>query len=214
MLIAKKKYWLITIVISGTVSRYQSNSCSVWCTCIQIRARLGHLLTVGAFALFILYLTRWSRRRGWGKEIVKGTHQSGVISRAHLGLPRYFSAGLRGKETEGQDTRGRKIKLPRNATPTGAGCAREFQVNELICIKNEDSDDDGGYAPNDDRDDALSRECESLPCRAVRRASNERSWVRCNGSWSFYKFVQAVVSYRLWAIYEWIFHTYVNSLHF
>lgn len=77
-----------------------------------------------------------------------------MILRAYLGLPRYFFAKLRGKETGGQDTRGRKIKLSRNATPVGAECTREFRVNELICIENEDLDDDGGYAPDDDRDDA------------------------------------------------------------
>lgn len=38
--------------------------------------------------------------------------------------------------------------------PAGEGRAREFRVNELICIENEDSDDDGGYAPDDDLDDA------------------------------------------------------------
>lgn len=39
-----------------------------------------------------------------------------------------------------------------------AGRAREFRVNELICIENEDSlsDDDGGYAPDDDLDDAAA----------------------------------------------------------
>lgn len=79
-----------------------------------------------------------------------------MISRAHLGLPRYFFVELRGKETGGRDTRGRKIKLSRNATSVGAECAREFRVNELICIENEDLDDDGGYAPDDDRDDAAT----------------------------------------------------------
>lgn len=79
-----------------------------------------------------------------------------MISRAHLGLPRLLlRVGLREKETGGQDTRGRKRKPPRKTpAPVGAGCAREFRVNELICIENEDSDDDGGYAPDDDRDDA------------------------------------------------------------
>lgn len=75
-----------------------------------------------------------------------------MISRAHLGLP-LFLRRVERKETGGQDTRGRKIKLLRNATPAGAGCAREFRVNELICIENEDLDDDGGYASDDDRDD-------------------------------------------------------------
>lgn len=39
---------------------------------------------------------------------------------------------------------------------TGARRAREFRVNELICIENEDLDDDGRYASDDDRDDAPS----------------------------------------------------------
>lgn len=38
----------------------------------------------------------------------------------------------------------KKIKLPRELVSVGR--AREFRVNELICIENEDSDDDGGWS--------------------------------------------------------------------
>lgn len=65
-----------------------------------------------------------------------------------------------------------------SVAPAGAGRAREFRVNELICIENENSDDDGGYAPDDDRDDAptttVRRECETLPRRETRKQPSDK----------------------------------------
>lgn len=59
------------------------------------------------------------------------------------------------KKAEDKTREGEKTKLS-NVMLTGARRAREFRVNELICIENEDSDDDGRYASDDDRDDAPS----------------------------------------------------------
>lgn len=88
-------------------------------------------------------------------------HIKAAYSRGHISTDYATSSGReekREKEKERREDKtreGEKIKLS-SVMLTGARRAREFRVNELICIENEDLDDDGRYASDDDRDDAPS----------------------------------------------------------
>lgn len=80
----------------------------------------------------------------------------------------------RGTRAEENKTHAReKNKTVESVARRPPGRAREFRVNELICIENEDLDDDGGWyaAPDDDRDDAR-RPCAAQECEASPRAEN------------------------------------------
>lgn len=116
---------------------------------------LGFFSIIGALTPYIVTLdsSKWHKQAK--KKIVKEHIKAMWFQWAQHAY--YITSSLgreRKRETKKTRHASEKNKNCREKT-VSAGRAREFRVNELICIENEDSraGKDGGYAPDDDLDD-------------------------------------------------------------